>query len=244
MSTLAILQGLNQAFQCVGSIAIAPLIKRFPTRTVLAASIAMFGVLSAIIIIVDVSTGGKVPLDGKQRYGNWNYLILFPIYSIIGICHGMVELIRRVIPRDIVGGDVVKLKRMDAIVHAFYEVAGTAGAFFATFLVLNLGNALAPSMTPFLFVFAAIAWSFIGLVGSDHDNKLALERLDDTPLLTQIGHGFSHFGLSMYRGAQIIFSSRKFIWLIPGYSLPVRTPFFLRLGSTSMSAFEKVKTKS
>jgi len=29
----------------------------------------------------------------------------------------MVELIRRVIPRDIVGGHVGKLKRMDALVH-------------------------------------------------------------------------------------------------------------------------------
>ena len=34
-----------------------------------------------------------------------------------GIAYGMVELIRRVIPRDIVGGHVGKLKRMDAIVH-------------------------------------------------------------------------------------------------------------------------------
>jgi hypothetical protein len=34
-----------------------------------------------------------------------------------GIAYGMVELIRRVIPRDIVGGHVGKLKRMDAVVH-------------------------------------------------------------------------------------------------------------------------------
>jgi hypothetical protein len=40
----------------------------------------------------------------------------------------MVELMRRVIPADIVGGDVIKLKRMDSMVHVFYEVAGTIGA--------------------------------------------------------------------------------------------------------------------
>jgi hypothetical protein len=34
-----------------------------------------------------------------------------------GIAYGMVELIRRVIPRDIVGGHIGKLKRMDAVVH-------------------------------------------------------------------------------------------------------------------------------
>ncbi|KAI1317250.1 hypothetical protein EDD11_008736 [Mortierella claussenii] len=238
---LGILQGLNQAFQCVGSIAIAPLIKRFPTRSVLAASIGLFGILSAIIIIIDVSTGGKVPLEGKQRYGQWNALILFPIYSIIGICHGMVELIRRVIPKDIVGGDVIKLKKMDATVHIFYEVAGTAGAFFATFLVLNLGNALAPSMSPFLFVMAAVTWSFIGLLGADHDNRKALVSLEQTSLLRQIGHGFTHFGMSMYKGGQIVFSSRKFIWLIPGYSIPLFTHRYLE--SQLSPAFAKVILK-
>ncbi|KAF8982421.1 hypothetical protein BGZ46_001314 [Entomortierella lignicola] len=224
---LAILQGLNQAFQCVGSIAIAPLIKRFPTRSVLAVAIALFGLLSAIIIIVDVSTGGKVPLEGKARNGHWNPVILFPVYSIIGICHGMVELIRRVIPKDIVGGDVIKLKRMDATVHIFYEIAGTGGAFFASYLVLNLGNALAPAMSPFLFVFAAIAWSFIGLLKSDHENRKQLESLEHSSILSQIIHGFAHFGTSMYRGAQIVFSSRKFIWLIPGYSIPLFTHRYL-----------------
>ncbi|KAG0044422.1 hypothetical protein BGZ83_010351 [Gryganskiella cystojenkinii] len=236
-TNLAILQGLNQAFQCVGSIAIAPLIKRFPTRSVLAASIACFGVLSAIIIIIDVSTGGKIPLEGKNRFGTWNPLILFPVYSIIGICHGMVELIRRVIPRDIVGGDVIKLKRMDAIVHIFYEIAGTAGAFFATFLVLNLGSALAPAMSPFLFVFAAVAWSFIGLLGADEDNKKALTSLEETTTLQQIGHGFKHFSMSLYKGGQIVFSDRKFIWLIPGYSIPLFTHRYLE--SALSPAFAK-----
>ncbi|KAF9916081.1 hypothetical protein BX616_004681 [Lobosporangium transversale] len=224
---LGILQGLNQAFQCVGSIAIAPLIKRFPTRSVLAASIFGFGVLSALIVIIDASTGGKTPIGKDQRFGDWNSAILFPIYGIIGIFHGMVELIRRVIPKDIVGGDVIKLKKMDATVHVFYEIAGTSGAFFATFLVLKLGKALAPAMTPFLFVLAAITWMFIGLLDSDSQNRKALAGLEDSSILTQIGHGFSHFALSMYRGAQIVFSSRKFIWLIPGYSIPLFTHRYL-----------------
>ncbi|KAG0378715.1 hypothetical protein BGX24_003001 [Mortierella sp. AD032] len=234
---MGILQGLNQAFQCVGSIAIAPLIKRFPTRSVLSASIFFFGLLSSIIIIIEVSTGGRIPENGVKRPGNWNILILFPIYSIIGICHGMVELIRRVIPRDIVGGDVIKLKRMDATVHVFYEIAGTSGAFFSTFLVLRLGVAIAPAMTPFLFVLAAIAWSFIGLMQTDHDNRLNLESLDEKSLIVQIGHGFAHFGESIYRGAQIIFTSRRFIWLIPGYSIPLFTHRYLE--SALSPAFAK-----
>lgn len=68
-TAIGILSGLNQAFQCVGSIAIAPLIKRWPTRTVLSASIITFGVLSAIIMIVDRSMGGSFPVNGKSKYG-------------------------------------------------------------------------------------------------------------------------------------------------------------------------------
>ena len=50
----------------------------------------------------------------------------------------MVELIRRVIPRDIVGGNVLKLRRMDATVHILYEVAGTAGAFASAAIILSV----------------------------------------------------------------------------------------------------------
>jgi hypothetical protein len=35
-----------------------------------------------------------------------------PIWGISGIAYGMVELIRRVIPADICGGDVLRLRRM------------------------------------------------------------------------------------------------------------------------------------
>lgn len=41
---------------------------------------------------------------------------MIPVYSVCGIVYGMVELIRRVIPRDIVGGDVQKLRKMDSLV--------------------------------------------------------------------------------------------------------------------------------
>jgi MFS family permease len=50
-------QGLNQAAQCVGAILIAPLIKRWPTRTVLASAICFFSLMTAILLIVDAATG-------------------------------------------------------------------------------------------------------------------------------------------------------------------------------------------
>ena len=69
-TSVGILSGLNQAFQCVGSIAVAPLIQRWPTRTILSGSIGIFGLLSALVMIIDKATGGGFPdADGKNRYG-------------------------------------------------------------------------------------------------------------------------------------------------------------------------------
>lgn len=45
--------------QCVGAILIAPLVKQFPTRTVLASAVFGFGLMTAILLIVDAATGGS-----------------------------------------------------------------------------------------------------------------------------------------------------------------------------------------
>ena len=42
---------------------------------------------------------------------------MIPVYCVCGVVYGMVELIRRVIPRDIVGGHIQKLKKMDSLVR-------------------------------------------------------------------------------------------------------------------------------
>lgn len=46
---------------------------------------------------------------------------MIPIYAICGIAYGMVELIRRTIPRDIVGGNVQKLRKMDSLVSNLHR---------------------------------------------------------------------------------------------------------------------------
>jgi MFS family permease len=125
---IGLLTGLNQAFQVFGSIIIAPLVKRYPTKNVMSAAILVFAVFSAILLIVDAATGGQfLPADyrgvGKHPknqywyYGKFNTDGMIPIFAICGVAFGMVELIRRIIPRDIVGGDVRKLRTMDAIVR-------------------------------------------------------------------------------------------------------------------------------
>jgi MFS family permease len=108
---IGILTGTNAAMQCVGSILIAPLMKRFPTRTVLSYAVLTFGLISMTLLIADAATGGKPKImnGGKTKYGTWNPNGLFPIYIISGVAYGMVELIRRVIPRNIVAGDVQRV---------------------------------------------------------------------------------------------------------------------------------------
>lgn len=43
--------------QCVGAILIAPLIKQFPTRPVLGSAVFGFGLMTAVLLIVDAATG-------------------------------------------------------------------------------------------------------------------------------------------------------------------------------------------
>jgi hypothetical protein len=81
---VGILTGLNQAFQCVGSILIAPLIKRYPTKNVLSCAVLIFGVMSSLLLILDAATGGKFrpakhPKESFSYYGNYNTDGMIPI---------------------------------------------------------------------------------------------------------------------------------------------------------------------
>ncbi|KNC97187.1 uncharacterized protein SPPG_07575 [Spizellomyces punctatus DAOM BR117] len=225
------LDGFNQAAQCVGSIAVAPLMRRFRIKNILAVAIAMFAVISSLGMIIEGATGGKPPQDGRSAIaGKWDARIIIPIFVAAGFSHGTVELIRRVIPRDIVGGDVVKLKRMDAIVHIFYEVAGTSGAFFSAFIQLEMGKAYAPVVTPFLFAIAAVIWSRIRLNTAKQNALEGIDHKDVHTGLHAIGAAFASFGYAIYKGGQIIFSDRKFSWLLLGYSLPLFLHRYLENG--------------
>jgi MFS family permease len=106
---VGLLTGLYQAFQCVGSILIAPLIVRYPTKNVLSFAMLFFGILTAVLLIVDASSGGHFvpkayqknhPKNDYSYYGKYKTDGIIPIYCFSGVCYGMIELIRRVIPRD------------------------------------------------------------------------------------------------------------------------------------------------
>jgi hypothetical protein len=80
---IGILTGLNYAMQCVsavpsgladasyptqvGSIIIAPLMKRYPTRSVLSIGVLSFGLISAVVLVVDAGTGGKLKFNTSDN---------------------------------------------------------------------------------------------------------------------------------------------------------------------------------
>jgi hypothetical protein len=131
----------------------------------------------------------------------------------------MVELIRRVIPRDLVGGNVQKLRRMDSLVHIFYEVSGTGGAFCtALALIPHFGNNFSFIITPIFFAAASVLWWFIQEEGVPRDAKALVLESQPTYVKAVIG-GFALFFESIWTGAKIIFTHREFIWLLPGYAV-------------------------
>ncbi|CAF0944087.1 unnamed protein product [Rotaria sordida] len=245
---VGLLSGLNQASQCIGSILVAPLTRRWPTRTVLSISIFIFAIFSAILMIVDTATGGHIkPKDFVQinehdyrYYGKYNTNGIIPIYCITGIAFGMVELIRRIIPRDIVGDDREKLQKMDAVVHIFYEIAGVSGAFATGLgLIPHLGNNYSFIITPILFTAAAIVWLFIsslGLANNNNNNNnfsdenTRIDRNSESNYLKSILNGFIIFIQSFFIGAKIVFTHRKFIWLWSCYALTLYAHRYLENG--------------
>jgi MFS family permease len=226
--------GLNQACQCFGSVLIGPLIKRWRTQYVLSVTMFIFALSTAVFMIVDVATGGYIkPSDFVPEhkndfsyYGNYRTDVIIPIYCVSGITFGMIESIRRVIPANIVGDNIIKLRKMNALVHVFYEIAGVSGALMtALVLIPRLGNNHAFIITPILFTASGLIWLFIYSVSKKTNNV----ENDITPPLTKskvnylksIVKGLLVFVQSLYVGAKIVFTSRKFIWLFAAYPLAV-----------------------
>ncbi|KAJ3548438.1 hypothetical protein NMY22_g1271 [Coprinellus aureogranulatus] len=224
-------QGLNQAAQCVGAILIAPLVKKWPTRTVL-------------------SVGGEFKdlETNKVRYGTWTPNLIFLIWTVSGICYVDVECVAQPIysPADIVGGNANKLRRMDALVHMLYEVAGTSGAFASSSAISRWGNNYSFFLTPVFFTFAGAIWMFISVLNHDSaDEELEQAGLANVErskkpasnYFVMVFRGILNFGESIWVGARLIFGNRCFIWLLPAYSIALYLHRFLE--SSLAPAFAK-----
>jgi len=230
------MDGFNAATQCIGSIIVGPLMTIFPIKTVLSTSLLVFAVISMIIMCVEKANGGTFPTKCVTKdllppvctgatAGNWDPAGIIPVFVFSGIPFGAIEIVRRIIPQQIVGGNEMKLKKLDSLVHVYFEIAGTCGAFFAAYTSLILGKAYAPVITPILYVFAAALFYFIIPPKSKEDISLATGTTAEltTMFLKSLWYSFYGFGESVYQGALIIFAESKYHWLVWGYTIPLGT---------------------
>jgi len=201
----------------------------------LSSAILLFALMTVILLIVDAASGGKIKPAGAKSpaYGDWNPNLIFVVWTLSGIAYGMVELIRRVIPADIVGGNVSKLRRLDATVHIFYEVAGTSGAFASSSAISRFGNNYSFFLTPVFFTFAGLLWLVISSL-SFSSKDAEIEGLTEVEgntksknYLVQIVSGAQGFVLSVYTGSMLVLGNRRFVWLFPAYAIALYCHRFL-----------------
>ncbi|KAJ1506218.1 hypothetical protein HMI54_005250 [Coelomomyces lativittatus] len=206
----------NYALQCFGSLMVTPLIKRFSIQNVLALSILILGVSVGLVPILEVSLNGSASKSILENQGA-PILFLIILFVFLGISQGVIELIRRVVPQDIVGSDAIKLKKMDSTVHIFYEIAGTTGAMVSFFALDSFNPAYALTIIPFCFGLSAYLWSRIRL-NNPVNQTISKKFMSFSSEISGLFQSFSH---SVVLGCRLVFTRRDLIWLIPAYSLPL-----------------------
>jgi hypothetical protein len=121
----------------------------------------------------------------------------------------------------------------DAIVHVLYEVAGTSAAFASSAAITRFGNNTSYFMSPVLFTLAGVAWYFITPTAKLHEkDQSELAELEHSRgnYVKQVGTGVWDFVRSVYVGAKIIFTHRKFCWLFTAYSVALYLHRYLESG--------------
>ena len=94
------------------------MLRRLSGRHVLVLATITFSAIPLLLLILDPCTGGKIKASksSDELHGRWNKDGLFPLYCLAGMCYGMIELVKRVMSRDIVGANVDKLRQVDSLV--------------------------------------------------------------------------------------------------------------------------------
>jgi hypothetical protein len=113
-------------------------------------------------------------------------------------------------------------------VHISDNLAGIVGAFSSSAAILRFGNNSSVLFCVPLLAIAAICWLFISskkdmeskVYSNKHDNYFKVRIYDvlvtdDEVLIT----GTRLFGLSVWNGGKLIFTKRRFIWLLGTYTL-------------------------
>ncbi|KAJ3111966.1 hypothetical protein HDU96_005105 [Phlyctochytrium bullatum] len=225
---------INLAMQCIGSMLIGPLVKRFRPGNIFGTTVLCFSLALLVVPILEASTGGKAPLENRRgasgiarNWGSWTPYLLYLLFPMYGLFQGMVDLLRRTIPNEIVGGDAIKLKKMDAVVHFWWEVAGTAGAILSINWINFLGWAYALGLISGGFFISSLFF-FLVRPRSDRILRGQMAKAKDEEANGKSKGFWSEiydFLVSLQRniwvGAKLTLTQRALFWLLPAYTLPL-----------------------
>lgn len=115
--------------------------------------------------------------------------------------------------------------------HIFYEITGTGGAFVTGLVIIpRLGNNMSFIITPVCFGISAVVWSFITDIGLRRDSDRKRGRKDKQSYWKAALSGISLFAESIWVGCRLLFTSRKFVWLVPGYAIALYAHRYLENG--------------
>ena len=221
--TWTTMQSLNLTAQVLGVLLVGPLFKRFRPSRVLSFTAFAWGMCVLVIPILEAATGGRIPATFEKGslnavfWGSWSPYLIYVFFILAGVFSGIIEMIRRVIPANIMGGDSIKLKQMDASVHMANELAGTAGAILARYWISYFGWGFALTLLPIGFSLASLLWLYI----KPSPEQLEYENRTKEPksIMYHTGDVVFSAGYSIYYGAKLVLFNRNLIWLIPAYSL-------------------------
>jgi hypothetical protein len=204
----AVLSALFTVLGTFATFAVAQLMVSYRINRLMAVCVFTIGILTGSIVVLEAATSGQ-----------WTPWLLFPIYLTIGIATGIFELLRRIIPPAIVGyTSAEKLKKMDAAVHSLWEVAGTIGAFVSTPIFARFGYVYALFIIPVFLTVASVLHWFLTL--SMDTSHWEAQNANKKKKLT-IGGFCRLYVQTIVQGFKIITASRRYIWLILGWSLPL-----------------------
>lgn len=99
----------------------------------------------------------------------------------------------------------------------------------ALVLIPQLGNNRAFIITPICFLSCAIAWFFVSDLGFQKAARGKVLQQQPSYIKATVG-GLWLFLESIWVGARILLTSRKFVWLIPGYAIALYGHRYLENG--------------
>ncbi|KAJ3287919.1 hypothetical protein HK104_008403 [Borealophlyctis nickersoniae] len=187
------------------------MLKRFKAE-----GVAVFG---AVLYGVTVSIG--MIAEGASGRAWHSRPAIVTIYSAVGFAQGVIEISRFVVPRYLVGSHLLKLRYVEAAIHITFALARLPSFLIVDKFLSRLPVAFFPVIALSGAILTTALWTRIG--GADEDITQFLQMEDATYPIPRptILQAFASTFSSIAQGIRIIFSKRRFAFLLLAWSVPL-----------------------